>query len=529
MKLKTQYLLFILLAISSFTYGQVEVTIQNMTYNSGGTISDCGTIDLESNNVVTVEFGIELKKPYSMAVGNSNLKIFTKKSSSDPEIERYNEIVQSVFWSGYQPDEFYYSSISITMNAIDFNTSDGVFFARFISSSGVPYNSCNYSIEKDEVPSFSLLPTSTTVSCDSASTSVFTVTPSNIPSGATVAYQWSVGNGWLRNGNPVSNFTTTTTSVTLVSNTYPPSNVSVTPVLNGDSYPTLTSTVSLGNFNPAYQITGVNRFCTTATYTVNNLLSGTSVTSWNVSNNNIATISSNGNQATLTAIGNGIVNITAVVTNSCGQSKVITKTNIVAGNPYFPNTEMTGADEVVEDQIMRYSVPVANGATSYQWSFNYLGSGNPPIPSSNWQILNGQGSRSISVKIGNKSNLVVVICRAMNSCGNTIKYKDVRVTRIDDNCVGDNPCYGTTRVSSNPMKAGVSTNTIEYLPNPNDKNAKARTENYTLEVFNQFNVKVYSKKQNNPVFNLNNLNRGFYVVKLITDKGHVLTEKILME
>lgn len=52
MKLKSQYLLFILLAISSFTYGQVEVTIQNMTYNSGGTISDCGTIDLESNNVL---------------------------------------------------------------------------------------------------------------------------------------------------------------------------------------------------------------------------------------------------------------------------------------------------------------------------------------------------------------------------------------------------------------------------------------------------------------------------------------------
>ena len=87
----------------------------------------------------------------------------------------------------------------------------------------------------------------------------------------------------------------------------------------------------MSGFDPAYPIIGANQLCSTATYSVNNLPAGTTVTSWSVSNSNIATILGNGNQATLTATGNGTVNITATLTNSCNQTATITKNNIEVG------------------------------------------------------------------------------------------------------------------------------------------------------------------------------------------------------
>jgi len=334
-----------------------------MTYLSGGSISDCSTIDFEDNDEVTVQFSIELKKPYNMAVGTGNLKIFTKKSSSYPEIERYNEIVQNISWSGSQPDEFYYSSLSITLDAVDFNTSGGKFYACYISSSGVSYCSCNYSIEKDEVPSFSLSPTATTVSCQNTSPKTFTVTPSNIPSGANVVYNWSVGSGWLRNGNPVSNFTTTTTSVTLVPYNFPPNNVNVTPILNGDSYPTLTSTVSLGNFNPVFEISGDNYVCDTSVYTFNNLPSSISIQSVSTSNPNIATatLNSNTGEVTVTKVADGIITLSAVLQNSCNQTVTKTKENIQIGIPSSVfNATITGNNFVCQGQTYTYTLNGAN-------------------------------------------------------------------------------------------------------------------------------------------------------------------------
>lgn len=364
MKLKIQYLLFILLVTTSSALAQVEVTIQNMIYNSGGSISDCSTIDFEDNDEVTVQFGVELKKPYSMAVGTGNLKIFTKKSSSDSEIERYNEIVQDISWSGSQPDEFFYSSVSITLDAIDFNTSSGVFFARFISSSGVPYNSCNYLIEKDEVPSFSLEPTSTTVSCGSTSVKNFTVTPSNIPNGATVSYQWSVGNGWLRDGNPVSNFTTTSTTVQLTPYQYPPSNVSVTPILNGVSYPQMTSTVTLGTFNLFINIVGDDYVCSSGVYTLDNISNFNNVTVQSVSSSNtsIATVSYNSTNGEITVnkVSDGIITLSVVLQNSCNQTRTKTK-ELQIGIPVSVFTAtITGSDDICQGQNYTYTLSGAN-------------------------------------------------------------------------------------------------------------------------------------------------------------------------
>ena len=316
--------------VSKAIYGQeVEVFIQNMSYINGGAISDCSTIDFEDNSTVTVQFGVELKKPSAMVVGNSNLRIYTKKSSTINEVERYSQDVQESFWTTGDP-QFFNVSLSITLDADEFNVSGGIFYAEFESSSGNKYSGCNYSIEKDEVPTFEISPSSTTVSCGSSSPKTFTVT--NVyNSPGTITYQWQVGYGWEYNESVVTNFTTTTNSVQLTPIAYPPNDVKVTPVLDGVGYPQLTANVSLSGFDPAYPIIGANQLCSTATYSVNNLPAGTTVTSWSVSNSNIATILGNGNQATLTATGNGTVNITATLTNSCNQTATITKNNIEVG------------------------------------------------------------------------------------------------------------------------------------------------------------------------------------------------------
>lgn len=380
----------VLTTISTLTYGQVDVEIQNMTYLTGGSISDCSTIDFEDNNEVTVQFGVLLEKPSSMAVGDGYLKIFTKKSSSYPDIEKDSQIVQSAVWSGSTTETFS-ASLSITLDAVDFNSNGGLFFARYISSSNSEYNSCNYSIEKEEVPSFSLSPTSTTVSCGSSSPKTFTVTPSNIPSGASVEYQWNVGNGWQdTSGNNVSNFTTTTSSVTLVPYAYPPNNVKVKPVLDGANYPQLTSTVSLGNFNPSFlEIIGNNNVCGSEIYSIPNLPNNVSILGHGSSNNSIATatLDSSSGEITVNKVSDGIITLTVILQNSCSQNFTLTK-EIEIGIPASVfNASIAGNSSVCQGQSYTYTLYSANHpcAGSIVWSV-----------SSNLNIVS-QNSNSVTI------------------------------------------------------------------------------------------------------------------------------------
>lgn len=306
-----------------------------------------------------------------MVVGNGAFRIKTKKTSTSNEMEQYYQHVPSVTWSGSQPDEFWYASLSVTLYAQDFNASGGVFFAEYESSSSLKYASCNYSLEKDELPSFSLSPTSTTVSCGSTSSKTFTVSSVNIPSGSTIQYQWNVGNGWLYNGSTVSNFTTTSPSIQLVPNQYPPSNVKVTPVLNGTSYPQLTSTVSLSNFNPAYQISGSNNVCDDETYAVNNLSSNVSIQSVSSSNPNVATATLNTDGSiTVSKVSDGDITLSVVLQNTCSQTATLTKAIQVGIPSSALNATITGNSSVCQNQTYTYLLTGANHPciSSVVWS-----------------------------------------------------------------------------------------------------------------------------------------------------------------
>lgn len=77
MKCKIQNLVILLIVFLTFSsvYSQIDVEIENMTYNTGEAINPCSIIDLEDNTSVIVNFVVNLQKDANNVVGNSTLKI----------------------------------------------------------------------------------------------------------------------------------------------------------------------------------------------------------------------------------------------------------------------------------------------------------------------------------------------------------------------------------------------------------------------------------------------------------------------
>ena len=148
------------------------------------------------------------------------------------------------------------------------------------------------------------------------------------------------------------------------------------------------NTTNVSNLIPSQAsgliISGSNNFCTgTAQYTLN-VPAGTNV-SWQSSNSNIANVSSTGNPATVTAIMDGAVNITATIT-VCNTNMSVTK-KLVIGAPIisgdytytdYPYGSPMGLVEAPEDNEVCYtSAPTEmntamdiSGATSVVWEKN---------------------------------------------------------------------------------------------------------------------------------------------------------------
>jgi hypothetical protein len=175
-------------------------------------------------------------------------------------------------------------------------------------------------------PTFTLTPSpSQDVLLGSTTAQTFTV--NNVfNSTGTLSYQWNLGsssNGWTYQGNPAPQTITVSSGNTLTltpSNCGTLSNISVTPILNGTSYPNLTCTI-IRPIPPSssFSISGPNEFCSSASYSiVGSSLCGASVT-WSLGylNNhpNIATLSCTScASTTLTKNSDGTVWLIATIT-----------------------------------------------------------------------------------------------------------------------------------------------------------------------------------------------------------------------
>jgi len=279
------------------------------------------------------------------------------------------------------------------------------------------------------------------------------------------------------------------------------------------------------------RINGSSSLCTTGTYSITS--ESTSTNWWISEGSSLVTFTTSGNQITLTQTNssqNGYVTLNVSYGNpKCGTATISKR--IKVGKPRFSNTEMTGSTSPITGQYKTYSVPPASGATSYHWYFD-IGGNVTGESVGGWEIQQGQGTRSIFVKVGQYGSTVIV-CRASNSCGNTIKYKYVNVRDYSGGGNNNPPCDESGfKFSSNPMKSGISTNKIILIEDPcDDSNLPTRQKSktkYTITIFNRFSEQVYSKTQTYREFEIVNLKKGFYIVKCQTEKGTVFTKKLII-
>ncbi|MFK5959185.1 MAG: hypothetical protein QM495_10010 [Lutibacter sp.] len=279
------------------------------------------------------------------------------------------------------------------------------------------------------------------------------------------------------------------------------------------------------------RISGSEQVCfsNSATYNLNNVNESLNIV-WNVSPSGGFILTSNGTSATITPNGNfdGTALLTASISSNCGQ--VTVPKTLKVGNPSFPNKQMTGESNPFTGDYEQYSVPTASGALNYDWYFDVGGVLGTSI--NGWEIVLDQGGTFVNIKVGNPG-LAVLVCKATNSCGGTTKYKYITAhSTSGGGGSGTDPCLTSFKFSSNPMKSGVSTNKViiieEPCLDPAMKNADTTITNHTITIFNRYSTMVYSKTQIEKEFNINNLQRGFYIVKYKNTKGRNFTKKLLI-
>lgn len=303
----------ILLTISTFFYGQVTVSITNLKVN-GTTIPNGSPIDLGNNSTVEVTFRVDLSKPNYLTIGACEVWISSFNGSGQVTHYGTNATVsESQFVTGASKNY----SITIYASSIDYSNNN--YLSATLEQDNSPFaiwESQHISIIK--TPNFQLTPSSLSLPCGDTSSRTFTVTNNSNLSGVT--YQWNIGNGWSGNVGNSNSITLTPINGALL-----PSNVSVTPYVNGVAQTPKTCTISRAPFTSTSYINGTNLYCTFPTTSIYTINAGAGNTvSWSSSNPYIANVSGgNNSQVTVTTQAEGGFSLMATITNSCGQ--VITK------------------------------------------------------------------------------------------------------------------------------------------------------------------------------------------------------------
>ncbi|MBP0904747.1 T9SS type A sorting domain-containing protein [Mariniflexile gromovii] len=518
-------ILFLMLLYLTFTNinAQITTSITSVYLNNQTTVSNCNTLDfgtVQNNNLV---LNFKLSRPQILPSGTGTLRIMLKlNSTSNPQVIGSPQSIQDTFWSG----DSYESTISGNISASQVQQTGSSIYLEFETSGGNKTSSCSYPITKTPTPEFNLQPTSLNVSCGSTSSYVFTVVNVNNSSG-TVSYSWNVGSGWKYNGVPVSGTFTTTTNVIQLSpasGTVLPSNVTMTPTLNGTTYPTKTTTISRPNISQTITaISGASTLCSGSTnynFGTENVLTGQTVT-WSLSNSTVATLSNASNTGvTLSLIGYGGVALTATITNGCGQSYSKTK-NLFAGAPSAIAVARGTAQSEYCDIKYHYVPFIINQGTSLNFTYLY--------PNVSYSLIsNGNGEYTYTFAFpkaySGYFNMYAVVT---NSCGSS-NYESE----------GDFYIQSCSEIQSMASSNKSNLDTIfKIYPNPSndvvyldlvdannvpEKNTEISASLYDMLGFEKEKVKI---KDNKAVIDVSALPSGLYVLR-ITINGETETHLI---
>ena len=516
-------LMFVIGTALNFTYGQVQVNINDVMVNYQTTVTNCNTIDFGTTTNNNLSFSVTLIKPSNMVVGTGTLKVMFKYdySYSGSQIGAIVSIPDN--WSNN-------TQIGATINADIFasniKVSGSSVYVEYESSGGVKYTSCEYPLIKTPPPTFTLSSSVNSIDCGTSTPVAFTITNVHNSPGYW-EYLWNVGSGWNMSGT----FTTTTNTISLIPVSYPLGQVKVTPIRNNHYYSQLSKSIGLNSFRPSISFQGNTVFCSTGTYTVD--LSGVPsnvITNWSISANNTANIvSSTNTSVTINVYSNtGKFDLTANVVNSCGQSRTFSRRFWVGAPRIYHDNDFFDADLGTPESMIlcqNYLHDDNNKKTIFtngldlgsQWEFQSLSNNfywsrdNNVIYFRPYQL----GAISFKVRVSN------------SSCGWS-DWVTYNMTVIS--CTPFNP----------PSMKSLSQKTYKAYPNPSNDVVYIElkdTENpplaetritgklYDLMGNLKSNVQIIN---NQAMFSVQGLNTGIYVLRIDID-GTIESHNIAVE
>lgn len=300
MKNLTKLLFFLLFCLTIKVSSQVLVTSQQVNLNNSTTIYGCNLIDFGTTVSNDLVINFKLSKPSTQVVGTGTLKVMFL---SAPGLTAYSIGIPKIIPSGdWVNSTDIINQISVNIQASAIPVSGSVIYLEYTSSSNVKYEDvCKFPLKKALLPSFSLSPSSISLACGDSSSRTFSVAASNIPSGATVTYQW-YANGWS------GSLTGSTVTLTPGSPFVLPSDITVVPFINGVAETNKICTVTRAGFSSSATIAGNVVLCPSSSgvYTLSNF--GTNNVVWSINNSSIASISNaSQSQVTVNALAGGIV------------------------------------------------------------------------------------------------------------------------------------------------------------------------------------------------------------------------------
>ena len=280
--------------------------------------------------------------------------------------------------------------------------------------------------------------------------------------------------------------------------------------------------------NAGLSISGDALFCTTSNpYTIPNLPAGSTV-SWSTTPTGIATPGTyNLTQTTLTKSANGVIILTATISNICGGPITLTKSNIVVGTPSIPNiTALRAGGTCYYDAAVTLSLP----STTVEFSFN----------STTWfaGIQNGNVFRS-----GNAEFLgptyQMVYARTSNVCGKgPVFSRNLYIPAPPQPCAYVANRTSVAKDSSNVSKTSmdaINESNIRVYPNPADKTLiielPVLSGNTQVNIYNNEGRLMLSQKLYNKTnkVDISDFKAGIYLIRVQSDDGKVSTVKIVKE
>ncbi|MEX0595477.1 MAG: hypothetical protein WD512_03175, partial [Candidatus Paceibacterota bacterium] len=367
--------------------------------NSQTSITGCSLVDFGTNQNNSLVFYYRLSRPTNLPSGTGTLRVMLR---SNPAFSAYSvgtpQTIQNTSWSG----QFYDHTIPCDISANQIQETGSTIYIEFETSSGIKTKSCEYPLKKTPIPTFSLSPTSLSIACGDTSASTFSVTPANIPAGATLTYQWSHFGGWSGSSTTSSITLTPTSGFSL------PGTVIVTPVLNGVLQNQLSCTISRAGFTSGASVSGPTGICTgSSNYTLADLPSGQNV-AWSLSNPALASLSNQTNAGTtVNFTGIGAQTLSATITNACGQNSVVSFVINTTSSTFSSPATISGNQNVCFGSA-NYTISNVQAGHTVTWSLS-----NPGAAS-----LSNQTNSGVTVT-SNVSGPQILTATITNTCNQT--------------------------------------------------------------------------------------------------------------